>query len=146
MGSDLLSKGWLPSARAGRRTVARGRPAAGYDYDTFAADPDKLLTALDLREADIACSVRASFTWAGADGLIGPGSDEPGAHASGRGPPRFQVGVPGLAMGKAFSSARWGGRLRVTTLSCSRGSVRATTATTITSLRLTGRCGMPGGM
>jgi non-heme chloroperoxidase len=30
------------------------RPAAGYDYDTFAADLDKLVTALDLREFDIA--------------------------------------------------------------------------------------------
>ena len=57
-----------------------------------------------------------------------------------------QVGVPGLATGKAFSSARWGGRLRVATLSCSWGSVRATTATAVKSPRLTGRCGMPGGM
>ena len=49
------------------------------------------------------------------------------------------------ATGKASRSARCGGRLRVTTLSCSRGSVRATTATAVTSLRFTGRCGVPGG-
>ena len=58
-------------------------------------------------------------------------------------PPR--VASYGLATGKSSSSARCGGRLMVTTLSCSWGSVRATTATVMTSLRFTGRCGMPGG-
>src|SRR5690606_37175366 len=27
------------------------QPSVGYDYDTFAADPDRLMTALDLRDA-----------------------------------------------------------------------------------------------
>ena len=60
---------------------------------------------------------------------------------------RARQGQPrqGLATGKSPSSARCGGRVMVTTLSCSRGSVRATTATVMTSLRFTGRCGMPGG-
>jgi non-heme chloroperoxidase len=31
-----------------------GRPASGYEYDTFAADLDKLVTALDLRGFDLA--------------------------------------------------------------------------------------------
>lgn len=31
-----------------------GRPASGYDYDTFAADLNDLMTSLDLREATIA--------------------------------------------------------------------------------------------
>jgi non-heme chloroperoxidase len=47
---------------AGHRVITYDRrgfgkssqPSAGYDYDTFAADLDKLLTALDLREADLA--------------------------------------------------------------------------------------------
>jgi pimeloyl-ACP methyl ester carboxylesterase len=35
-----------------RRGVGRsGRPGTGYDYDTFAADLDRVLTALDLNDA-----------------------------------------------------------------------------------------------
>jgi pimeloyl-ACP methyl ester carboxylesterase len=38
-----------------RRGFGRSsQPTTGYDYDTFAADLDKLLTALDLREVDLA--------------------------------------------------------------------------------------------
>src|SRR5690349_24991196 len=72
----------------------------------------------------------------------------PVARGRGRWPsgPRLpRVDGYGLATGKSPSSARCGGRLRVTTLSCSLGSVRATTATVVTSLRFTGRCGVPGG-
>src|SRR3712207_4651631 len=47
---------------AGYRTVAydrrgfgeSGKPAGGYDYDTFASDLDDLMTRLDLRDATLA--------------------------------------------------------------------------------------------
>ena len=65
-GFPLSGRAWERQERAliaaGHRVITydrRGfgksaRPAAGYDYDTFAADLDKLVTALDLREFDIA--------------------------------------------------------------------------------------------
>ena len=65
-GFPLSGRAWERQERAliaaGHRVIAydrrgfgkSGRPAAGYDYDTFAADLDKLLTALNLREADLA--------------------------------------------------------------------------------------------
>jgi non-heme chloroperoxidase len=65
-GFPLSGRAWERQERAliaaGRRVITydrRGfgksaRPATGYDYDTFAADLDKLVTALDLREFDIA--------------------------------------------------------------------------------------------
>ena len=71
-----------------------------------------------------------------------------GARGPGRGKGASGCRVAGgywLATGKSSSSARCGGRFMVTTLSCSWGSVRATTATVMTSLRFTGRCGVPGG-
>jgi pimeloyl-ACP methyl ester carboxylesterase len=64
-GWPLDSRSWepqlLPLLEAGHRVVAvdrRGfgqssRPAVGYDFDTLAADLDKLLTELDLREATL---------------------------------------------------------------------------------------------
>jgi non-heme chloroperoxidase len=65
-GFPLSGRAWERQERAliadGHRVVTydrrgfgkSGRPATGYDYDTFAADLDKLITALDLRDLDIA--------------------------------------------------------------------------------------------
>lgn len=65
-GFPLSGRAWERQERAllaaGRRVITYDRrgfgrssqPVSGYDYDTFAADLDKLLTALDLRDADIA--------------------------------------------------------------------------------------------
>ena len=65
-GFPLSGRAWERQERAllaaGHRVITYDRrgfgkssqPSAGYDYDTFAADLDKLLTALDLREADLA--------------------------------------------------------------------------------------------
>jgi pimeloyl-ACP methyl ester carboxylesterase len=65
-GFPLSGRAWERQERAliadGHRVITydrrgfgkSGRPAAGYDYDTFAADLDKLVTALDLRGFDIA--------------------------------------------------------------------------------------------
>jgi non-heme chloroperoxidase len=65
-GFPLNGRAWERQERAliaaGHRVITydrrgfgkSGRPAAGYDYDTFAADLDKLVTALDLREFDLA--------------------------------------------------------------------------------------------
>ena len=62
-GFPLSGRAWERQERAllaaGHRVITYDRrgfgkssqPSAGYDYDTFAADLDKLLTALDLREA-----------------------------------------------------------------------------------------------
>jgi non-heme chloroperoxidase len=64
-GWPLDSRSWEPQLHplleAGHRVIAydrRGfgqssRPTTGYDFDTLAADLDKLLTALDLREATL---------------------------------------------------------------------------------------------
>jgi len=65
-GFPLSGRAWERQERAliaaGRRVISydrRGfgkssRPSAGYDYDTFAADLDQLITALDLRDLDLA--------------------------------------------------------------------------------------------
>ena len=65
-GFPLSGRAWERQERAllaaGHRVITydrRGfgrssRPSTGYDYDTFAADLDKLLTALDLNEVDLA--------------------------------------------------------------------------------------------
>lgn len=65
-GSPLSGRAWERQERAllaaGHRVITydrRGfgrssRPSTGYDYDTFAADLDKLLTHLDLHEVDLA--------------------------------------------------------------------------------------------
>jgi non-heme chloroperoxidase len=65
-GFPLSGRAWERQERAllaaGHRVITYDRrgfgkssqPSAGYDSDTFAADLDKLLTALDLREADLA--------------------------------------------------------------------------------------------
>ncbi|MFF3878297.1 alpha/beta fold hydrolase [Streptomyces sp. NPDC001978] len=65
-GFPLSGRAWERQERAllaaGRRVITYDRrgfgrssqPTTGYDYDTFAADLDKLLTALDLRDIDIA--------------------------------------------------------------------------------------------
>ncbi len=65
-GFPLSGRAWERQERAliaaGHRVISydrrgfgkSGRPAAGYDYDTFAADLDKLITALDLRDLDLA--------------------------------------------------------------------------------------------
>jgi non-heme chloroperoxidase len=65
-GFPLSGRAWERQERAliaaGRRVITydrRGfgkssRAGAGYDYDTFAADFDKLVTALDLRDFDVA--------------------------------------------------------------------------------------------
>jgi non-heme chloroperoxidase len=65
-GFPLSGRAWERQERAliadGHRVITydrrgfgkSGRPAAGYDYDTFAADLDKLVTGLDLRGFDIA--------------------------------------------------------------------------------------------
>jgi non-heme chloroperoxidase len=65
-GFPLSGRAWERQERAliaaGRRVITydrRGfgkssRPASGYDYDTFAADLDRLLTTLDLHECDLA--------------------------------------------------------------------------------------------
>jgi pimeloyl-ACP methyl ester carboxylesterase len=65
-GFPLDGRAWERQERAllaaGRRVITydrRGfgrssRPAVGYDYDTFAADLDKLLTALNLTDIDMA--------------------------------------------------------------------------------------------
>ncbi len=56
-------------------------------------------------------------------------------------------GQVAVATGTANRPSRCGGRSQRMTDSRSAGSVRAMTATIIfVSLRLTGRCGMPGGM
>ncbi|GAA1984263.1 alpha/beta hydrolase [Catenulispora subtropica] len=65
-GFPLSGRAWERQERAllaaGHRVITydrRGfgrssRPSTGYDYDTFAADLDKLLTHLDLRDTDLA--------------------------------------------------------------------------------------------
>ena len=65
-GFPLSGRAWERQERAliaaGHRVITYDRrgfgkssqPATGYDYDTFAADLDKLLSALDLRGADLA--------------------------------------------------------------------------------------------
>jgi non-heme chloroperoxidase len=65
-GFPLSGRAWERQERAllaaGRRVITYDRrgfgrssqPTTGYDYDTFAADLDKLLQALDLREVDLA--------------------------------------------------------------------------------------------
>ncbi len=54
---------------------------------------------------------------------------------------------PAAATGMSRRSSRWSGSSITTTDSCSAGSVRATTAIIVSVwLRLTGRCGVPGGM
>jgi non-heme chloroperoxidase len=65
-GFPLSGRAWERQERAlialGHRVITYDRrgfgkssqPAAGYDYDTFAADLDKFLTALDLRDIDLA--------------------------------------------------------------------------------------------
>jgi non-heme chloroperoxidase len=65
-GFPLSGRAWERQERAllaaGRRVITYDRrgfgkssqPGTGYDYDTFAADLDKLFTALDLQDADIA--------------------------------------------------------------------------------------------
>jgi non-heme chloroperoxidase len=65
-GFPLSGRAWERQERAllaaGRRVITYDRrgfgrssqPTAGYDYDTFAADLDKLLTALDLHDVDLA--------------------------------------------------------------------------------------------
>lgn len=65
-GFPLSGRAWERQERAllaaGHRVITydrrgfgrSGRPTTGYDYDTFAADLDKLLTALDLTDADLA--------------------------------------------------------------------------------------------
>jgi non-heme chloroperoxidase len=65
-GFPLSGRAWERQERAliaaGHRVITydrrgfgkSGRPGTGYDYDTFAADLDKLLTALDLRGLDLA--------------------------------------------------------------------------------------------
>lgn len=65
-GFPLSGRAWERQERAllaaGRRVITydrRGfgrssRPTTGYDYDTFAADLDKLLTELDLTDTDLA--------------------------------------------------------------------------------------------
>ncbi|GAA4215741.1 alpha/beta fold hydrolase [Actinocatenispora rupis] len=65
-GFPLNGRAWERQERellaAGRRVIAydrrgfgnSGRPSIGYDYDTFAADLDRLMTALDLHDIDIA--------------------------------------------------------------------------------------------
>lgn len=64
-GFPLSGRSWERQVAAlvdsGRRVVAYDRrgfggssqPATGYDYDTFTADLDKLMTALDLRDATL---------------------------------------------------------------------------------------------
>ncbi|MER7769483.1 alpha/beta hydrolase [Kitasatospora sp. NPDC096140] len=64
-GFPLSGRAWERQERAllaaGHRVITydrrgfgrSGQPTTGYDYDTFAADLDKLLTALDLRDADL---------------------------------------------------------------------------------------------
>jgi non-heme chloroperoxidase len=65
-GFPLSGRAWERQERAliaaGHRVITYDRrgfgkssqPSAGYDYDTFAADLDKLVTALDLRDFDMA--------------------------------------------------------------------------------------------
>ena len=65
-GFPLSGRAWERQERAllaaGRRVITYDRrgfgrssqPTTGYDYDTFAADLDKLLAALDLTDADLA--------------------------------------------------------------------------------------------
>jgi len=65
-GFPLSGRAWERQERAliaaGHRVITYDRrgfgkssqPSTGYDYDTFAADLDKLLTALDLHEVDLA--------------------------------------------------------------------------------------------
>ena len=65
-GFPLSGRAWEQQERAliadGHRVITYDRrgfgkssqPSTGYDYDTFAADLDKLVTALDLRDFDLA--------------------------------------------------------------------------------------------
>ena len=65
-GFPLSGRAWERQERAlladGRRVITYDRrgfgkssqPTTGYDYDTFAADLDKLITALDLHDLDLA--------------------------------------------------------------------------------------------
>jgi hypothetical protein len=45
---------WARRFSAGRGSGASSRPAAGYEYDTRAADLNALLEELDLRDAVLA--------------------------------------------------------------------------------------------
>ena len=53
-GHRPAGRGLPESSRADRRGFGQSsKPATGYDYDTFAADLDKLMTKLDLHEATL---------------------------------------------------------------------------------------------
>src|SRR6201995_2342861 len=52
--TELLSAGYRCISYDRRGFGRSSQPSVGYDYDTFAADLDKLLTELDVRDAVIA--------------------------------------------------------------------------------------------
>src|SRR4051794_6200041 len=103
-GFPLSGRSWEkqipPLLEAGFRVITYDRrgfgqsrqPSVGYDYDTFAADLDKLLTELDLRDAVI-----AGFSMAAARSRATSGRTDPSASArrrSSRASPRTSSRPP----------------------------------------------------
>jgi non-heme chloroperoxidase len=94
-GFPLSGRAWERQERAliaaGRRVITydrRGfgrssRPSVGYDYDTFAADLDQLLTALDLHDLDLAGHSMGGGEIAGYLGAYGSGRIRKAAIISG---------------------------------------------------------------
>ena len=110
-GFPLNGRAWERQERAllaaGRRVITydrrgfgkSGRPVTGYDYDTFAADLDKLLTALDLHDADLAGHSMGGGEIARYLGVYGSGRIRKAAIVSGVPPyllktPETPKGVP----------------------------------------------------
>ena len=152
-GVDRRAKYWPPVRRIDQAYGDRNLVCACPSPEAFATEQCFLLG--DMRAPAPAAGTAYAPGWGVGEGC--------GARSRGRGGRAVGAGLAGaaysraarvwltlawghwLATGKASSSARCGGRVMVTTLSCSWGSVRATTATVMTSLRFTGRCGVPGG-
>jgi pimeloyl-ACP methyl ester carboxylesterase len=110
-GFPLSGRAWERQERAllaaGRRVITydrrgfgkSGRPVTGYDYNTFAADLDKLLTALDLHDADLAGHSMGGGEIARYLGVYGSGRIREAAIVSGVPPyllktPETPEGVP----------------------------------------------------
>ena len=131
-GFPLSGRAWERQERAllaaGRRVITydrrgfgkSGRPVTGYDYNTFAADLDKLLTALDLHDADLAGHSMGGGEIARYLGVYGSGRIRKAAIVSGVPPyllktPETPEGVPqevfdGIAAG--LTADRFGYRVR----------------------------------
>jgi non-heme chloroperoxidase len=98
-GYPLDGRAWERQERAliaaGHRVITYERrgfgkssqPSIGYDYDTFAGDLDKVVTALDLRDFDIAGHSMGGgeiARYLGAYGSAGPSSSPASRHTCSR--------------------------------------------------------------